>query len=108
MSQHMQSEEINRSRSYQGYEEAPSFTNDARQKLSVDRSLKVGYRWALTISSIILWNIFFFIVILGESVANVTDSQSARLLQPLLILGLVLFTVFLVTINILVHRQRQR
>ena len=111
MSQHMNSEEINRSKLSLGYEEVPHYAEDAGyaygQKLSMERSLNVGHRRALTISSLVLWIVFFLIVVLGEGVANVTDSQGARLLQPLLVFGFVLFTGFLVAINLLFRRKRQ-
>ncbi len=113
MKQHMNFEEANSGDSQSsnvGYEGRPYYngysSHSYDQKLFPDRSLKTDYRLSLAIVSFVLWSVFFLILFIGEGVANVSDSPGARVLQPLLIFGFLLLTVFLIGMNLLFNRRR--
>lgn len=110
--QQMNFEEINSDspKSYAGYEgifnQNDYNTRSYNQKLSTGQTIKSVYRVLLAIVSLVLWITLLLIMLLGEGLANVSDSSGARLLQPLLVFGFLLLTGFLVTINILLNRRR--
>ena len=97
--------------SYTGYEEVPGYDTYSSsafgQKLSLDNSsssFTAGQRLALAIISLILWVVVFFIV--GVSASSISpDNPSSRVLYPLLIAALLIFSVLVLIINILFHRK---
>ena len=77
-----------------------------------------GQRLALAIVSLVLWVMVFLIVVLSlittpsiifvTNVASTTsyDNQAWHILSPLVIAGLLIFSVFVFAINLLFYRKR--
>ena len=129
MSQHqMDSGEINRGESRLSsheYEAGAHYDRDASvlygQKLTASMnssSPSPGQRLTLAIVSLVLWVVVFLIVVLSlittpsiifvTSVASTTsyDNQAWYVLYPLVIAGLLIFSVFVLAINLLFYRKR--
>ncbi len=126
--QQMDSGEINRGESRlssREYESGAHYDRDASvlygQKLTVtlnSSSPSPGQRLALAIVSLALWVVVFLIVVLSlittpsiifaTSVASTTsyDNRAWYVLYPLLIAGLLIFSVFVFAINMLFYRKR--
>ncbi len=126
--QQMDSGEINRGESRlssREYESGAHYDRDASvlygQKLTAtlnSSSPSPGQRLALAIVSLALWVVVFLIVVLSlittpsiifvTSVASSTsyDNQAWYVLYPLLIAGLLIFSVFVFAINLLFYRKR--
>jgi hypothetical protein len=126
--QQMDSGEINRSESRLSsgdYEAGAHYDRDASvlygQKLTAtmnSSSASPGQRLALAIVSLVLWVVVFLIVVLSlittpsiifvTSVASTTsyDNQAWHVLYPLVIAGLLIFSVFVFAINLLFYRKR--
>src|SRR6266571_1713204 len=127
--QQMDSGEINRGESRlssREYEAGAHYDRDASvlygQKLTVtlnSSSPSPGQRSALAIVSLALWVVVFLIVVLSlittpsiifvTSVASTTTSYDNRawyVLYPLVIAGLLIFSVFVFAINLLFYRKR--
>ena len=126
--QQMDSGEINRSESRlssSDYEAGAHYDRDASvlygQKLTAtmnSSSPSPGQRLALAIVSLALWVVVFLIVVLSlittpsiifvSSVASTTsyNNQAWYVLYPLVIAGLLIFSVFVFAINLLFYRKR--
>ena len=126
--QQMDSGEINRDEprlSSREYEAGVHYDRDSSalygQKLTAtmnSSSPSPGQRLALAIVSLALWVVVFLIVVLSlittpstifvESVASTTsyDNQAWYVLYPLVIAGLLIFSVFVFAINFLFYRKR--
>ena len=126
--QQMDSGEINRDEprlSSREYEAGAHYDRDSStlygQKLTATLSTSSpssGQRLALAIVSLVLWVVVFLIVVISlittpstifvESVASTTsyDNQSWHILYPLLIAGLLIFSVLVFAINLLFYRKR--
>ena len=126
--QQMDSGEINRDESRlssREYEAGAHYDRDASvlygQKLTAtmnSSSASPGQRLALAIVSLVLWVVVFLIVVLSliatpsiifvTSVASTTsyDNQAWHVLYPLVIAGLLIFSVFVFAINLLFYRKR--
>jgi hypothetical protein len=125
--QQMDSGEINRTESRLSsseYEAGTHYDREAsvlyRQKLTatMNSSPSPGQRLALAIVSLVLWVVVFLIVVLSlittpsiifvSSVASTTsyDNQAWHVLYPLVIAGLLIFSVFVFAINLLFYRKR--
>ena len=125
--QQMDSGEINRdepplsSREYEaGAHYHRDFSTLYGQKLTATMSTSSpssGQRLALAIVSLVLWVVVFLIVVSSlittpsinfvTSVASTTsyDNQAWYILYPLLIAGLLIFSVFVFAINMLFYRK---
>jgi hypothetical protein len=97
--------------SYAGYEGVPHYggysANSYGEKLSGQEANRVptaGQRLALAIVSLSLWMALFLIVVIGAAVTSPFNPIS-RLLYPLLILGLLIFTALVFVINVLFNRK---
>jgi hypothetical protein len=126
--QQMDSGEINRGESRlssREYEAGTHYDRDASvlygQKLTAtmnSSSPTPGQRLALAIVSLALWVVVFLIVVLSlittpsiifvTSVTSTTsyDNQAWYVLYPLVIAGLLIFSVFVFAINLLFYRKR--
>jgi hypothetical protein len=126
--QQMDSGEINRDESRlssREYEAGAHYDRDTSvlygQKLTAimnSSSPSPGQRLALAIVSLTLWVVVFFIVVLSlittpstifvESVASTTsyDNQAWYVLYPLVIAGLLIFSILVFAINLLFYRKR--
>ena len=115
MTQHqMNSGEIPRDEphaSYTGYEGTPpyeSYSSSLEQKLSADfrsSAFSPGQRLALAIISLVLWVGVLIIVVASMSSVS-PDNPSSRVLYPLLIAALLIFSVLTLIINFLFHRRQ--
>jgi len=115
MTQHqMNSGEIPRDEphaSYTGYEGTPpyeSYSSSLGQKLSADfrsSAFSPGQRLALAIISLVLWVGVLIIVVASMSSVS-PDNPSSRVLYPLLIAALLIFSVLTLIINLLFHRRQ--
>ncbi|SRR5258708_7221208 len=112
--QQMESEGANSERlygSYTGYEGQPLHHNGASfgQKLSLSSpgQASANMRLALAIVSLVLWLVLFLIVIIGSyfGISGSFSSNAGNLIEPLLILGLFIFTVLVFVLNILFNRK---
>ena len=122
--QQMDSGEINRDEPCREYEAGAHYDRDASvlygPKLTApmnSSSPSPGQRLALAIVSLALWVVVFLIVVLSlittppiifvSSVASTTsyDNQAWYILYPLLIAGLLIFSVFVFAINMLFYRK---
>ena len=125
--QQMDSGEINRGESRlssREYEAGAHYDRDASvlygQKLTatMNSSPSPGQRLALAIVSLTLWVVVFLIVVLSlittpstifvSSVASTTsyDNQAWYVLYPLVIAGLLIFSILVFAINLLFYRKR--
>ena len=126
--QQMDSGEINRGESRlssREYDAGAHYDRDASalygQKLTATMSTSSptpGQRLALAIVSLALWVLVFLIVVLSlittpsiifvSSVASTTsyDNQAWYVLYPLVIAGLLIFSVLVFAINLLFYRKR--
>lgn len=125
--QQMDSGEINRGESRlssREYEAGAHYDRDASalygQKLTATMNSSLpssGQRLALAIVSLVLWVVVFIIVVLSlittpsiifvSSVTSTTsyDNASWHIHYPLLIAGLLIFSVFVFAINVLFNRK---
>ena len=112
MSQHMEFSGGSHERSSTSgeYEEVPNYNYNDYSSSSTGQKLSgylmgnrpgTGQRLALAIVSLVLW-ILFFLFVVG---IIVTIGSVNQLLEPLLIIGFLIFTAMVFLINILFNRK---
>jgi len=100
-----------------GYESFPHYNNDyestlfsqkiagqeeqnARESAHL-REHRLNLRMGMAITSLVFWMIFFF-----SSITIILKNPMVTAIQPLIILGLGVFTVLVILANILINRKK--
>ena len=99
-----------------GYEAFPHYNDDAfppfSQKIAGQeeqnaresahlREHRLNLRMGMAITSLVFWMIFFF-----SSIAIILKNPMVSIIQPLIIMGLGVFTVLVILANILINRKK--
>ncbi len=65
------------------------------------REHMLNLRMGMAITSLVFWMIFFFV-----GIAIILHNPTVNVIQPLVIMGLGVFTVFVILANVLINRKK--